>query len=71
MKSGKSPSGKPDHTSTETQPHQKLEVTSTIVITTLLDNTNKLLGGIDVKGIISLLKDQISNTEKLPKKLTK
>ena len=60
---------KPDHTSTETQPHQKLEGTNTNVITTLLDNTNKLLGSIDVKGIISLLKDQISNTEKLQKKI--
>ena len=40
---------KPDHTTTETQPHQKLEVTSTNAITTLLDNTNKLLGSIDVK----------------------
>ena len=60
---------KPDHTSTETQPHQKLEGTNTNVITTLPDNTNKLLGSIDVKGIISLLKDQISNTEKLQKKI--
>ena len=60
---------KPDHTSTESQPHQKLEATSTNVITTLLDNTNKLLGSIDVKGIISRLKDQISNTEKLQKKI--
>ena len=39
------------------------------MITTLLDNTNKLLGSIDVKGIISFLKDQISNTEKLQKKI--